>query len=348
MADHRQKAAVWSGEGMRQRLADLSRADVRRFGEALGVTMPRGRSRSGRCPFAEHPDRRPSFWISPDGCRWKCFGCGRSGNAVQLAREVLGCDLRSAMEAVSTWVAGEPLWVTVPGSKSAETTTPPVHATPDVAVYSRLMELCPLRRRGRDYLISRGIDERISEIARIGEVVDDEQVARILRRDFSMWQLVDAGVLSASNDCRLIFGSPGLIFPFFEEGNLVCLQARSLRLGASRWMGLRGQRKRPYRLLIGGSAVWLCEGVTDALSAAQLGHDAIGLLGADSSPDAGTLTILRGRDVYVVGDNDDRGRHFARRMLKLLASNSIAADEIRLPMNRGDLNEWIKSEVPHA
>ncbi len=51
--------------------------------ELIGSYLPLkrvGRNFRGLCPF--HPDRSPSFYVSPDRQTYHCFGCGAGGNAV--------------------------------------------------------------------------------------------------------------------------------------------------------------------------------------------------------------------------------------------------------------------------
>jgi hypothetical protein len=36
-----------------------------------------------RCPLPDHDDKTPSFFVFADG-RWRCFGCSRSGDVVDL------------------------------------------------------------------------------------------------------------------------------------------------------------------------------------------------------------------------------------------------------------------------
>lgn len=43
---------------------------------------PKGKNHLGLCPF--HNEKSPSFTVSPSLHIFKCFGCGRSGNAVKF------------------------------------------------------------------------------------------------------------------------------------------------------------------------------------------------------------------------------------------------------------------------
>src|SRR5215211_2798923 len=43
-----------------------------------------------RCPLPDHPDKSPSFVVYLDTNSWHCFGCGRGGDVVDLARHAFG------------------------------------------------------------------------------------------------------------------------------------------------------------------------------------------------------------------------------------------------------------------
>lgn len=261
---------------------------------------------------------------------------------MQLVREVRGLDLFRAVEFIEAWRRGRG----IPGRAAedfAEVAMRSPVGEPDAQLYSRVVELSPLGTVGRSYLRSRGIGAAVVERAGIAEIGSGHRLLQRLKADFPTDRLERAGLLGRRFDGspKLILPGPALLFPFMEEGRLVSLQARRLRDGEPRWMGLNGQPKRCYRLLGSGRrTVWLCEGITDALTAAELGHDAVGLLGADAIPDPQTLSLLRGREVYVVGDNDNSGARFSARLLRLLSVNAIAADVIPLPPGFNDLNDW--------
>jgi hypothetical protein len=62
-----------------------------RLGTVIDVLARRGirvrRGRKIRCPFDDHPDTTPSFAVrlGDNGReRFKCFGCGREGDAIDL------------------------------------------------------------------------------------------------------------------------------------------------------------------------------------------------------------------------------------------------------------------------
>ncbi|MEM1051163.1 MAG: CHC2 zinc finger domain-containing protein [Pseudomonadota bacterium] len=62
-----------------------------------GIPLKRaGREWKACCPF--HNERTPSFTIFAEGQRFKCFGCGVSGDVLDFVQELHGVGLREAAE----------------------------------------------------------------------------------------------------------------------------------------------------------------------------------------------------------------------------------------------------------
>jgi DNA primase len=51
---------------------------------------------AGCCPF--HADRSPSFYVFGKGERWHCFGCGATGDVIDLVRRLYSVSMREAAE----------------------------------------------------------------------------------------------------------------------------------------------------------------------------------------------------------------------------------------------------------
>src|SRR6266516_8194107 len=63
----------------------LSRIDIIEIISSFVKLKKRGANYLGLCPF--HNERTPSFTVSPSKEIYKCFGCGRSGNAISFLME---------------------------------------------------------------------------------------------------------------------------------------------------------------------------------------------------------------------------------------------------------------------
>jgi DNA primase len=55
-----------------------------------------GKNFSGRCPF--HQEKTPSFIVSPDLQRYKCFGCGASGDIFNFVQNIENLDFPETLE----------------------------------------------------------------------------------------------------------------------------------------------------------------------------------------------------------------------------------------------------------
>lgn len=55
-----------------------------------------GKNFSGLCPF--HGEKTPSFIVSPDLQRYKCFGCGESGDIFNFVQKIENLDFPEALE----------------------------------------------------------------------------------------------------------------------------------------------------------------------------------------------------------------------------------------------------------
>jgi len=63
--------------------------------EAAGVELKRlGPRHVGLCCF--HADTNPSFYVFPNG-RFKCFGCGERGDAIDFIQKIHGCNFKEAL-----------------------------------------------------------------------------------------------------------------------------------------------------------------------------------------------------------------------------------------------------------
>ena len=64
----------------------LSRADIEDVVGEYVTLRPRGANRVGLCPF--HSEKTPSFSVNPSRGIYKCFGCGKGGNALNFIMEI--------------------------------------------------------------------------------------------------------------------------------------------------------------------------------------------------------------------------------------------------------------------
>ncbi|MCP4303615.1 MAG: hypothetical protein GY788_01780 [bacterium] len=93
----------------------------------------------------------------------------------------------------------------------------------------------------------------------------------------------------------------------------------------------------------------VCEGIPDALTAAQSGFHSAGVLGAqypDHNVANRLATYAEQRDLTITAviDADDAGRNWGQRLGDLVASSGIGLDIIEPPGQGLDLNDWAQQD----
>ncbi|MEZ5220279.1 MAG: toprim domain-containing protein [Ilumatobacteraceae bacterium] len=151
-------------------------------------------------------------------------------------------------------------------------------------------------------------------------------------------------------------------FPAFDpSGNLTYVQARYLQPDVTgRKYDNPSAALAPHPRLAfpiaprlrDASTVLVCEGLPDALTAAQEGFSAIGLLGAHTPDEAVAARIAsyaanRDLGVTLVCDPDDAGRRVADVLAPLLARAGVEPDVVT-PPDGLDLNAWALSDSSWA
>lgn len=60
--------------------------------------VPIGENFYGRCPFPDHEDKHPSFYIYTKNQRYHCYGCGRHGDVINFVMEIENFDFKTALK----------------------------------------------------------------------------------------------------------------------------------------------------------------------------------------------------------------------------------------------------------
>lgn len=217
----------------------------------------------------------------------------------------------------------------------------------DPEVFGWLLAQSPLQASGRSYLALRGIGDATIDHFRIGQIGDRASVLSDACARFGEERLKRCGIVAAGRfGPRLVFPPGYLLFPFLEGVEVLYLQARRADNGADhRWLCLAKLPPPAFNLdaLTGASrSILICEGVTDVLSAREMGKDALGLLGANSQLDSAVIAKLKRRNVIVIGDADAPGQKFARTLVDILGASGITAVSRLPPGGANDLNAYLQ------
>lgn len=82
----------------------IKKPDILQTVQGSGVDLrQRGRLWWAQCPF--HPEKTASFSVNPEGQRFKCFGCGESGDTIDFVQKLRGISFPEALRVLH--ISGE-------------------------------------------------------------------------------------------------------------------------------------------------------------------------------------------------------------------------------------------------
>lgn len=337
-------------------LASIRSISLRAVAIDLGFRLTAGGT--GRCRLPGHDDRNPSFSIRSATNRFTCYACGGNGDVIDLVRKMLDIGFVDACEwltgrylggsAVRAWTGSKRAMRSGPPTRRLSVPDQPEHAfAPDHEAFEWLLLESALGSSGHDYLASRGFSDETIAHFRVGQIGDRGEVMRKVVARFGIDRLRRCGLIRDGKfGDQFVFPAGYLLFPFIIDGSVAYLQARRPDSGKQwRWLCLNSLLPPVFNqtsLSDSSATISICEGVTDVISAHELGMPAIGLVGANAHLDDATLNLLRGRNVAIFGDRDKAGTRFGRHLVDRLASIGVTAIPKRLPSGADDLNDHLR------
>jgi DNA primase len=302
-----------------------------------------GRSFSACCPF--HQERTPSFHVWTESQRWKCFSCGRSGDAFSFVMEKEGVEFPEALRMLAR-DAGIEIDRPDPAAAAAARDKEAAYAACEWAC--RWFEGNLRGSPGADYLKGRGLTGATAKEWRLGWAPSGwDGLLRAAR---------EAGIGTAALEAA------GLVLPrkqgdgFYDRfreramfpiadvrGRVVGFGARTLADEEPKYLntpetalfqkgrllfGLDRAREEAMRT----RALCVMEGYTDVLMAHQHGlRNAVAGLGTAFTPHHASLMRRFADRVVLVYDADRAGRSAAGRALEVLLEEDLDARVAVLP-----------------
>ncbi len=317
----------------------LARTDLAALADEL-LGAHRGAGAQARWPCPSHQPqtgRTPpvSIFTGHRGeQRWHCHACGTGGTAIDLLIAARGLNVRDAFAALTDHTRSRPR--IMPSAPA----TPRPAASVDramvqyVARCARLL-WTPQGQPARAWLHARGFTDTTLRHHRIG---------------------ADPGTRVLSRAAGLPRQGHAAILPVHDNGRAVYFQARYLdpdRAGGRKYDNPSARLAPNPRLAdfapptpARSRAVFVCEGIPDALSISQAGHHAVALLGVGLA----THTIAQrlaatypGGPLRIAFDADPRGIDARDALVDELADlEHPDLATVELPDRVTDLNEWLR------
>jgi hypothetical protein len=327
--------------------AVLDRTDLARLLDELAEPAGSARIRKWHCPVGDHDDHHASVTMHRDARgheRWRCWSGDNShrGDAIDLAQVVRRTDRRAAIDWLAGRVGLHPDIPLPPPVKRPPTPPPPTRLDESVTRYARACHRILDTTAGRPiraWLEQRGLHQDVVRANLVGADPGRRQLARPRGLPFG-----------AGN---------GATFPALDQtGQIAYVQTRYLdpppdRSKYENPAAYRGTNPRlawttPVGHTQPGSLI-ICEGIPDALTAAQAGYHAVAVLGSQA-PDTSVATRLASRahhdglTLVAITDNDNAGHHWGHQLTELLDHQGHDLHVVEPPEPGLDLNAWAQTD----
>ncbi|MCU0310690.1 MAG: toprim domain-containing protein [Acidimicrobiales bacterium] len=325
----------------------LDRTDLAGLLDDYSPAEGQGHRRRWHCPVPDHHDHHASVTMATDAHgheRWRCWSGDDThrGDAIDLVMITQRTDRAAAIEHLAQR-AGICLDEPLPAPRPRPVPTRPVGPVPLHESVHRYVAACEnvlWSRSGqpvRAWLHERGLNDETLRANRVGA----DPGRRLMQRP---------GGLPVGR-------SPAATFPALTPtGAVAYVQTRYLEpAGGPKYENPASRLGTNPRLAwttpaqsSGSKRLLVCEGIPDALTAAQQDLRSVAVLGAQA-PDARVADTLvehcagQGLQLVAVIDNDDAGRAWGARLQDLLAERDTTLAVVE-PPNGLDLNAWALAE----
>jgi DNA primase len=301
----------------------------------------------GVCPF--HPDKSPSFYVSPERQVYHCFGCGAGGSVINFVMQFEKVDFPEAVKIL----AGR-LNITV-RLERVSTKNQSLYDACEFAAQFFAAQL-PKYTMAVNYLLKRGMKDETVQRFRLGYAPGGNPLRTEAKRaGFNEEILLKAGLLARREQgvsdwffgrilCPItsisgrVVGFSGRVLDDSEPKYLNSTETEIFRKGENLF-GIY-QAKNYLR----AETPILVEGNFDLLALANRGiNNVVAPLGTAFTSEQAMLLKRFNSQVRILFDSDPAGRNAARRALEVLLRVGLEPGVVSLPADY-DPDEFIREQ----
>jgi DNA primase len=326
----------------------------------------KGRTLWGCCPF--HNEKSASFKVENERRRYKCFGCGASGDAFRWLMETEGLSFPEAVERLAGEAGVElPKWTAEEEAREEKK-----KSLYDVIEAACLFFEEQLRAaagaEARDYLRSRGLNGEVAKQFRLGYAPSGHAtlIEHLKTRNITVDDMIAAGLVRPAQEDRGArdFFFDRLMFPIGDgRGRIVAFGGRGLSPDAKpkyintgeTTLFSKGQllynfaTARPAA--IKAQSIIVAEGYMDVIALVRAGFaHAVAPLGTALTEDQLHLLWRTAPEPIMAFDGDDAGLRAAQRAARLALPHLKAGYSLRfafLPSGE-DPDSFLRTNGPAA
>jgi DNA primase len=325
----------------------LARTDLATLiGQHVALTK-RGRDLVGLCPF--HGEKTPSFHVHPDQGYFKCFGCGKGGDAIRFVMELENLRFPEAARMLAKR-AGVELAEENPQEARRRNERELIYEANRIAAafFHRLLLHDRRAEAARAYCEARGLTSATIEGFQLGFAPDEWSALgdELQKERIEAEIALKAGLVKARGEGRGVYDvfRHRLMIPTYTTtGEIVAFGGRALGDENPKYLNTgttpvhtkgrflyalnvarRGAAKRGSLIVV--------EGYLDCIALHQAGFDnAVASLGTAFTADQAAELRKYAENVYVCFDADAAGQAAAAKSIDLLIKAGCNARIVALP-----------------
>ncbi|MGI8634213.1 MAG: DNA primase [Segetibacter sp.] len=320
----------------------------------------RGANYLGNCPF--HNEKSPSFTVSPAKEIYKCFGCGKSGNAIGFVMEH---EKYSYVEALK-WTAARynveiEETVTSPEVKQQQQVAESLfilNAFAQQHLAKNLFQTEEGKSVALTYLHHRGFRQEVIEKFQLGYNLEekDDLTQHLIKNQFSLEYARKAGLVTVRHDTNYDNYRGRIIFPIHNlSGKILGFGARVIKSNdkAPKYINtpeneIYVKSKILYGTYFARQAInkydecLLVEGYTDVVSLHQAGIENVVASGGTSlTIDQLRLIRKHTNNLTIIYDGDNAGIKAALRGLDMALEEGLNVKLVLIP-DKEDPDSYVK------
>ena len=328
--------------------------------EVIGANVPlnrRGSNFVGLCPF--HNEKTPSFSVNPSKQIYKCFGCGKAGNAITFLCDYENMTFQEAVRELAEKAGIKlPEEVDSAGARQEMRLKEGIlEVNKEAATYYFQMLRSDKGRQAYEYLSKRGLSRETINSFGLGYAGrSGSSLYNHLKQKGFRDTVIQASELFSFSE-KGVFDRfwNRVIFPIMDSrGKVIAFGGRLMAEAENAPKYLNSNETKAFvkgRNLYGyhlakhthEDFILLCEGYMDTIALHQAGFDnAVASLGTALTPDQAGLISRIAKKVVITYDQDQAGRKAALRAIPILKGKGISVKVLEMTPYK-DPDEFIKN-----
>ncbi len=282
-----------------------------------------GKNFLGLCPF--HTEKTPSFIVSPEIQRYKCFGCGESGDIFNFVQNIEHIDFPETLEKLAK-EAGVLLIKKNTNTKYERLQD--INRKAAIHFYRNLLN--PINKQALEYVKGRGITDENIKAFGIGYSSDSIPLLNFIQKDskYSKEELIASGLFTLKDGRVKSKFYKRVMFPIrSSSGKVIAFTARILPGNdfGPKYMNspeteiyhkkdnLYGQYESRQEIRKNDLAI-ICEGTTDVIAAHQAGiKNIVAPLGTSLTKEQLEKISKLSKNILFLFDSDNAGQQALQR-----------------------------------